>query len=190
MRTFVLSMAIGLLAAGTAIGGECGVACCEAASCGQDCRTCPQCGCKMVCTPICTVKEIKKTVWNVKCEPFCAPLPGFCRACKCGDPACGGCDDEKCRHCCNPCAVEKAKCQVPPKCGPVRCKKILEKKEVVCKVPSYTCVRTCPHCGCGSDSSCGAGSGASPPKTEKAPPPSKTTQNAPLPPVLGVSFVK
>jgi hypothetical protein len=210
MRTCVLFTAIGLMAAGTALGGDCGVAgpaaCgaagCEAAQGSRDCGDCPHCGCRMVCKSVCTVKEVKKTVWVVKCEPFCAPLPGCGHGCRCGcgDSACGGCGAEQggegaCSKCgdCNPCAVEEAKRQVPPKCGPVRCRKILEKKEIVCKVPTYKCVPTCPQCDCGGNSGCDGGAVA-PPRTERtpapAPAPGKTTQRAPTPPVLNASYVK
>jgi hypothetical protein len=200
MKTILATLAICLAAVGTAVAGDCGKAGCATAACGHVCGACPKCGCKMECKTVCTVKEVKKTVWNVKCEPFCVPLPGCGRNCGCGDPGCSACGDGLCdgaactgKGCrCDPCAVEKAKRQVPPKCGPVRCKKVLEKKEIVCKVPTYKCVPTCPSCGqCGSE--CG-GTAAPPVKSDKEPAPvsapGKTTLDAPMPPVMGVSFAK
>lgn len=62
----------------------------------------------MVCKTVCEMKEIKKTVWNVKCEPFCVPLPGHGRSCGCDDAACGGCE---------------ANCGATPACSEGRCGK-------------------------------------------------------------------
>jgi hypothetical protein len=103
----------------------------------------------------------------------------------CDDRSCG-----KCKNCCDPCAVENAKKIVPPKCGIVRCKKTLEKKEVTCKVPGYKCIPVCPCCdGCGTG--CGAQGG--PPAEEKPADATKATTlqrlpMAPLPPVVGTSY--
>jgi hypothetical protein len=160
----------------------------------------------MVCKVVCETREIKKTVWQVKCENFCAPLPSLARGCcACGDPGCdGNCGQAaggeagggNCGKGCDPCAVEEAKCHVPPKCGPVRTKKTLVKKEVTCKVPSYKCVPVC--CRCSRDPGCcepGCGATAAPAeKIPSAPTPvpaaEKTTRSAPLPPVLGTSYWK
>jgi hypothetical protein len=167
MRMFAFFTAVGLLTAATAFGGECGaapptcgVAACEAGCVGHRCGCCPHCGCPMVCQTIRMTREVKKTVWVVHCEPFCAPLPGRGRHCETCQGPCGeqGCHEAACGEHgdrCDRCAVEQAKRQVPPKCGKVHCKKTLEKKEVVCKVPTYKCVPTCPHCGCGTPN-CGA----------------------------------
>ena len=105
-----------------------------AASCGTpDC--CAQCGgrkaCqKKVCQVVCEIKKEKKYCWSVQCEDFCAPLPNLpCRECcdKCGgDPA-------KCGSCCE-------KCVTPPKCGKVRTKMTLVKKEYEVEKPVYKCV--------------------------------------------------
>jgi len=174
-----------LMAGGAAVVGEdvkAPAACREVQTYGSpDC--CARCGsacpCEKHCRVVCEMKEIKKTVWEVHCEDFCAPLPQLgrcgCRACgdSCSDDArCGveGCDGSQC----DPCAVENGKNYVPPKCGKVRGKKTLVKKEVVCKVPSYKCVvvYACPNCG-GCD-------GAEAEKAPAAPEP-KTAPPAPLP---------
>ena len=209
MRTvaLTLTLAVGWLIANTVIAGEvCKAppACGEVETCGST-NHCGRCGsacpCEKHCKVVCTTKEVKKTVWVVKCSEFCAPLPncglgkncGSCEACKAGE-SCGcelACVDG-CNKKCDPCAVEANKCIVPPKCGKVREKKTLEKKEVVCKVPSYKCVVVycCPQCGaqeCGGEN---APSAPAKPTASPAPEPAKTTQSAPLPPVAGASFVK
>jgi hypothetical protein len=72
----------------------------------------------------------------------------------------------------------------------VREKKTLEKKEVVCKVPSYKCVVVycCPQCG-GEEKA--APSAPPPAKPEApAPAPGRTTLEAPMPPVLNTSYEK
>lgn len=189
MKYFIPFAILGLFCA-AAIGGDaCGPAreaTCGAGGCGQACHasgaSCPRCGCKMMCHVECYTKEIKKTEWVVKCEPYCAPLPG------CGRDCCE-CEGECSRCKCDPCAVELAKAQVPPKCGPVKERKVLEKKEIVCKVPSYRCVPTCPSCGC-----TGQPKEIDTPKPEKAP--AKTAQlkdgesMAPLPPLAQMSYKK
>ena len=217
MKCLAIFLATTWLAAQAALAGDGCIAPtgCEQEQCHHDPGCCPKCGTKMVCKTVCEIKEIKKTVWNVKCEPFCAPLPRCGRCCGCGDPACGGCEagcgtipaccDGTCDQCknCDPCAVENAKCYVPPKCGPVRTKKTLEKKEVTCKVPSYKCVPVCCHCGggCGDPGGCGAGCSSPAPVKEtssagqaiepaSAAFPGKTTRTAPLPPMLGTAYAK
>jgi hypothetical protein len=149
------------------------------------------------------MKEVKKTVWVVKCEDFCAPLPGCgrgcCNGCK-GCEACGGAEKcaaepvchEGCGKKCNPCAVEEAKHLVPPKCGKVRTRKILEKKEIVCRVPCYKCVvvYSCPNC-CGNEGCDGQAAPAPAKPAAPAPMPGKSTEKAPLPPTAQeVSFAK
>ena len=158
MRPLLFSLAITLLVAGAAVAADgcTPPAPCDKVQCHQDHGCCARCGGKMVCKVVCDVREIKKPVWVVKCEPVCLPLPRLGHGpCTCGNPAPAGCEaccaDGTCgagKKCGNPCAVELAKCQVPPKCGPVRIKKTLEKKEVVCKVPTYKCVPACGQCGC------------------------------------------
>ncbi len=197
MRTLVLSLATVALVANLSRAGETPktpAECCDVQTCGSsDC--CGRCGshccCEKYCKIVCEMKEVKKHVWVVKCSEFCAPLPGCgrdccgcgrCEACTAGesgqcDPAC--CDGV-CKKC-DPCAAEKDKCLVPPKCGKVRGKKTLEKKEIVRKVPSYKCVVVycCPQCGA---QSCGLEKAAETAAPTAAPAPSKTTQTAPLPP--------
>lgn len=205
MRTFLLSLAVGWLLADAAIAADAcktPAACTEVQTCGSP-DQCGRCGhggaCEKYCRVVCEMKEVKKTVWVVKCEDFCAPLPNCHHGQGCGCGACNaeqtyttdvGCDDGCGGKKCDPCAVEKNKCLVPPKCGKVREKKTLEKKEIVCKVPSYKCVvvYACSSCGvqeCGSETAPAAPASPAAP----APMPSKTTQDAPLPPVVGASFV-
>jgi hypothetical protein len=189
MRPFVLFSAVAWLIAGTAVAGEpCKLpaACGEAQACGSP-NCCGRCGCSCACEKFCRVvcemKEVKKTCWVVKCQDFCAPLPG-CKhgCCERGDggepcPGEAGCPND-CHKKCNPCAGEEKKCFVPPKCGKVRERKVLEKKEVICRVPSYKCVVVycCPQCGADFDS---GGRPAPPP----GPAPAKPL-TPPPPPVL------
>jgi hypothetical protein len=207
---FCLSLAAAWLVADAALAAE---PCAAPAACGavQTCGAPHHCGCcgcacqcEKHCRVVCEMKEVKKTVWVVKCEDFCAPLPNCgcgsrckgresCGACghteSCGaEPACG----EGCGKKCDPCAVEKNKCYIPPKCGTVRTKKTLERKEVVCKAPCYKCVVVycCPNCrgneGCDGQA---APAPAKPPAP--APAPGKTTEQAPMPPPpVQVSFAE
>jgi hypothetical protein len=200
MKTIALSLslAIGWLVANAGVAAEpCKVpgTCTKVQTCGaaDHCGRCGRaCACEKHCRVVCEMKEVKKTVWVVKCEDFCAPLPSCGRGCNgctaCGDTAACGVEptcSEGCGKNCDPCAVEKNKRYVQPKCGKVRTKKVLEKKEVVCKVPSYKCVviYTCPNC-CGSGA-CDGQTPAAPAKPAiptPAPAPGKTTEKAPLPP--------
>jgi hypothetical protein len=209
MRTIALSLslAVGWLVADAALAAEAcktPAACTEVQTCGAA-NHCGRCGrareCEKHCRVVCVVKEVKKTVWVVKCEDFCAPLPGCgrdgngcgrcgtCKACEtCNvEPSCS----EGCGKNCDPCAVERNKSLVPPKCGKVRTRKTLEKKEIVCKVLSYKCmvVYSCSECGC---QGCDGQPVPATPKTPAtpAPAPGKAAQEAPLPPVLGATFVK
>jgi hypothetical protein len=232
MRTFLLTLAFGLVAGAAYAGEGCtNPACRDPAVCDPACnvgcggcqqavdpKSCPRCGCKMTCKVVRTEKEIKKTVFTVKCEPLCLPCPrprlNCCLAC--GDRDCdGGCTAEQpgccdggCAKCCDPCAVEKCKPHVPPKCGPVRCKKTLVCEDKTCKVPSYKCIPVCCNCGYGdpcAKAACDPGCGAvgpmieqpaqPQPKVAPAPAPElppapapKTTQAAPMPPILGASY--
>jgi hypothetical protein len=140
MRLSIFVLILGMFCCAAAVGGDaCAPASCEQAARCVDPDCCHRCGCKMACKVECYTKEVKKTEWVVKCEPYCAPLPG------CGRECCQQAGECLCK--CDPCAVELAKAQVPPKCGPVKERKILEKKEITCKVPTYRCVPTCPSCG-------------------------------------------
>jgi len=194
VRIFVLSLAIAWLIAAPALASDAcksPAACAEAQTRGSpdQCGHCGRhCGCEKHCRVVRETKEVKKHVWVVKCSDFCAPLPNCGRSCG----GCGNCEacaaeaarGEGCDKKCDPCARENDKCLVPPKCGKVREKKTLEKKEITCKVPSYKCVvvYACSRCGareCGDDKA-----------TPAAPAPGETTQDPPLPPVVGASFVK
>ena len=159
MKTLCVSLtaAACVLLIEVALGDQCGggpVRECRASAdgCGTpDC--CAQCGChcacqRKVCQVVCGTERVTKHCWCVECEEFCAPLPGCgpvgqlaasCRACDCGcNPCCDGCRGKRC---CDGCPV-------PPKCGPVRTKKKLVKKEYECEVPVYKCVvkYLCPGC--------------------------------------------
>jgi hypothetical protein len=139
MRTPLVSLAVGLLMAGTALAMD-GSRDCQASDHAPDC--CPCCGAKKVC-------------WVVECEEFCVPLPGFWKK-GCDDGACGagsggewaaGCEDNVCKSLHERRVVE-------PKCGKVRYRKKLVKKEITCRVPEYKCVveYVCGDCcgqGCG-----------------------------------------
>jgi hypothetical protein len=203
MKIYALSLAIVMLIANCAIAAEgCNPppVCGDVQTCGSaDC--CARCGCHACCEKycriVCEMKEIKKIVWVVKCEDFCAPLPGcplHCGECSesgnqecCKEPACeNGCD-----KCCNPCASIENRNYVPPKCGKVRTKKILEKKEVICKVPSYKCVVVYACANCCQNSCEGGNHQQQVPNVAPDPAPTpKTTMVAPLPPVDDTSFMK
>jgi hypothetical protein len=204
MKTIVLSMflAVGWIVANAAVAAEsCRApgACTEVQTCGAagHCACCGRtCQCEKHCQVVCQMKEVKKTVWVVKCEDFCAPLPNCGLGCRkdcngCKSCAAGGVEPTCCEGCGkkrDPCAAEKNKCYVPPKCGKVRTRKVLEKKEVVCMVPSYKCVvvYTCPNC-CGSEK-CDGQAPATPVKPALPPPPAgQTTDRAPLPPELSLT---
>lgn len=195
MRTIVLSMAIGLLIANVTIAGDsCTVAgCCDPGACCQAQDGCGGCGCRKVCKVVCEMKQVKKHVWVVECEEFCAPLPGLGRGCApCGDAICepgygeDGCGGEG-RP--GPCA-SLYKPMVPPKCGKVRCRKKLVKKEVTCEVPVYRCVVVCGGGGPGCrEEPCGANAeqdGA----REVPKPPLPNNDVAPLPPIVGTSYLE
>jgi hypothetical protein len=208
MKTIALSLslAIAWLVANAAIAAEpckAPAACTEVQTCGaaDHCGCCGcNCCCEKHCKVVCEMKEVKKTVWVVKCEDFCAPLPNCGHGCRNGCEGCESCGTEPecgCDGCgkhCDPCAVERNKCLVPPKCGKVRTRKTLEKKEVVCKVPSYKCVvvYSCPNCGAnqGCDEQKASPAPVKPATRAPTPAPGKTTQDAPMPPVVGASFMR
>jgi hypothetical protein len=201
MRMLVFCFAVAWPIAVTAIAGEAckpPAACTEVQTCGSPDR-CGRCGCgcpcEKYCRVVCEMKEVKKTVWVVKCEDFCAPLPGCRRDCRCGGNGCENCDAEagcsnQCAKKCDPCAKEESKCIVPPRCGKVRERKVLQKKEIVCKVPSYKCVVVycCPNCEAGRRAAPPAPASDKP--TASPPAPGRTTQDAPLPPVMSASYLK
>ena len=204
MRTSMLALAASLLMAAPAWAGECGPgpAGCEAVeTCGSPhcCAHCGrQCDCEKYCKVVPYIKEVKKTVWVVKCEDYSPSLPGCpfegccegCNACgtcvpegRAAEPTCAACGEKGCEGgCCKPdvCAVELEKKQTPPKCGCVHTKKVLSKKEIVCQVPSYKCVVVygCAACGdCGTPAP--ASGKAQPAPAAPAPSPAK---NLPPPP--------
>jgi len=207
MRTIVLSMAASLMLANLALAADCcdpPTCAAERACCGVK-HTCGTCGVPKTCKVVCEMKKVKKTVWRVECEEFCASLPGCERSCRCrkgcGDAGCGetgccetGCGEDACGGgCCeDPCADLLSRKRVPPKCGKVRTRKKLVKREIICEVPTYKCVVA----GCGTCGGCGEASEAAPaeaaPEEEPLPPapaPTDATQNVPpLPPVFGISY--
>jgi len=208
MKKYALSLMIGLLMANRAIAAEACAppapeACKEVQTCGApDC--CAHCGCheccEKYCRVVCEMKEVKKTVWAVKCEDFCAPLPSCplhcCDGRESGGPeSCEVCTCENgCDKCCNPCAELESRNYNPPNCGKVRTKKTLEKKEITCKIPSYKCVvvYACPKC----ESKCSEGAKSEPsspaaPEPPPAPAPlPKTTITAPSPSIVNASYIR
>jgi hypothetical protein len=183
MRLLTLTLGLGwLLAAGVAAAAD---SCAVPADCSRQgtkvtCCTC--CGghacCRKVCKVVCTIQEVKKTVWTVECKEFCVPNPAICggKCGTCGPTLCG----EKCGVCSQtPCCCKP--CQTPPKCGPVRTKKELIKKEIVCKVPTYKCVVVC--CGrCPGDcGACTATKEPTPAAPNTPPPAGASPQPAPMP---------
>ncbi len=146
MRTILLSLAIGFLIANTCVAAD---SCGSPACCDRTHESCGGCGVQKTCKVICETKKVKKTVWVVECEEFCAPLPNCERSCKssCG----GGCGDSGCDSGCSsdPCDSLRRPL-VPPKCGKVRSRKKLVKKEITCEVPVYKCVVVCCNAGCNS----------------------------------------
>jgi hypothetical protein len=208
MRRIGLTLAIGWLLMNTTMAGEASktpVACTEVQTCGSE-NCCGRCGyagaCEKYCRVVCEMKDVKKTVWVVKCSEFCMTMPNCGRGCGCGDHDCqeckgaevckteSACPDGGCKKC-DPCASEKNKNFIPPKCGKIREKKTLEKKEVVCKAPSYKCVVVycCPKCGTQESSSPKAAPSSPTPVKPAIPPappsPTKTTQDASLPSMVG-----
>jgi hypothetical protein len=94
---------------------------------------CAHCGraanCCKVCRLVCKEKELKVNCWASECKPFCVPCP-----------SCKGCKNVECVDCsrdCN-CSVKKfVWFDWCPGDARVRTKKVLLKKEVKKKVPSY-----------------------------------------------------
>lgn len=149
-RTLGLSVAIAacLVFAGQASAGDCCGApdCCAACGGRRPCQ-------KKVCEVVCGTETVKKYCWCVEHEEFCVPLPG------CGPRrrTCVSCDAPNCDGSCDTCCESGGKrswfsiCLVPPKCGRVRCRKKLVKKEYECEVPVYECVvkYLCGDCSSG-----------------------------------------
>jgi len=180
MRTVLLSIVVASLLASVAVAADSRKAppCCDQT---PDC--CSRCGVRMVCKVVCEMKTVKKSCWVVECEDFCVPMPRCTLGCKtgCGKKSCGGCGDSCCGDSCD----STGRPMVPPKCGKVRTRKKLVKKEIACKVPVYKCVVVCPGdcCGDGCVEDCyGAEEDAELP--EGPGPANNTTRAAPLPPLL------
>ena len=110
---------------------------------------------KAICCPKRTTVEVKKHCWNVKNETIC--IPGFRFQCNWKKRCKKGCD------CGDTCCTSSTDCDCPPKCGRVRCIKVLEKHEYTCEQCGYEwevkSVSTgkdrccggscdCPSCGC------------------------------------------
>lgn len=188
MRIIALSLAVSILAVSAAVAGDCRVPACGPAECFGTPDACGACGvkscCQKTCKVVCEMKKVKRTVWAVECEEFCAPLPNFKRSCgSCGVDGCEVDQSGDCGSCGeDPCAPLYNRDYIPPKCSKVRTRKKLVKKEVTCEVPVYKCVVVycCPGC-------CDAESGL-----EDAPVPEATQQAidvAPMPPVVsGVGY--
>lgn len=192
-----LTLSLSLIAAQAVAADGCG----ENSGCGSA-NQCARCGCqsscqKCTCQLICGMEKVKKYCWEVKCEEFCPLLPGR----PCQDCNSSG-NTEPCQECKNVKGGEKCPCLhiVQPRTANARVKKTLVKKEYECERPKYKTVvqYLCPECAaCGSTA---APVTPAPTSTEKpsnptpAPepptaPPAKSTFIAPLPPVVGTSYV-
>ena len=178
MRTIISSLAIGFLITNMCVAADnCGGPAC----CSQTHDCCNQCGVQKTCKVVCEMKKVKKTSWVVKCEEFCPSLPGCGHGCKssCGGSCDTGCDSDCCG---DPCASLQ-KPMVPPKCGKVRSRKKLVKKEITCEVPTYKCIVVCCNAGCNACCDESDWEKAAP---AKAPASTKRiTPAAPLPPGVG-----
>lgn len=149
--------------------GWAGGQCAPATICGSS-EKCHFCGrhdhCKRMCEVVCEMKEVVKVLWIVRCEEFCTSLPRLGCESNREHGACGGCDASGCV------TVEREKMPkaVAPRCGHVRCRKVLEKKEVVCKFPCYKCVPAYACEGCCDRGICVPESTVVPPVGVPAPP--------------------
>jgi len=109
--------------------------------------------------------------------------PGCCDCQRCGGKCQGGCGEVECascqgKSCCDPCRGLPT-CVTPPKCGRQRTVKRLVRKEIECQVPVYKCVPCCADPGCCEQAA-----------PEPAEAEAQTTLSAPMPPVIGTSYVK
>jgi len=169
MRTLVIATAIGLLMALPAAAGDngCTPDCCgqavvsDAGCCDPGCCDCQRCGGKCQnCQVVCEMKTVKRYVWVVG---------------GCGEVECASCQG---KSCCDPCRGLPT-CVTPPKCGRQRTVKRLVRKEIECQVPVYKCVPCCADPGCCEQAA-----------PEPAEAEAQTTLSAPMPPVIGTSYVK
>jgi hypothetical protein len=183
-----LVVAIGLLLVGTAgaqdgcqgVGQGCGTP-----ACGHSCAVCCP---RKVCKVVCEMKKVTTHCWCVECEEFCAPLPrlsiGWCSACGgCGD--CGNCRSPGWENLLGGLGTRPNPI-VPPRCGKVRVRKKLVKKEITREIPVYKCIVVeCCEAGAGSGGPAGAGyaSPAAGEPTKAAPQMAPIDEEAaPLPP--------
>ncbi len=176
-----------LLLAQAAVARDCGQ------SCGAEPECCAGCGETAACQPtkcqiVCGVKKIKKHCWVVEREEFCTLLPGCrdrgCnRGCQSGcDSGCGEADDcgQGCGETCS------TKCLVPPRAGPVHCRKKLIKKEYTIEIPIYKCVVRNLCGGC-----CDPSGGEVEEAPQAAPENTQTLDLPPAPPVVtATSYLK
>lgn len=195
MRMILTSLgaAFALAIAGASEAADCCAApqaCVPAAkACGPGVACPVNCG-RPDCRVIVEMKKVKKHVWVVECEEHCPSLPGSrllggCHG-SCGaGHACArpGASGTPCGAC-DPCAAVRARAQCPPKCTHARCRKVLKKKEIECEVPTYKCV---PAYGAACRSGC-CGS-ENPPANAPDVTSQNPMQSAPLPPVVGTSFM-
>ncbi len=189
MKTFLLTTTLSLFLAGSLAAADCSS---DPACGGSQCRCCQKCGGAATCQIVCEMKKVKKTVWTVECEEFCPMLPGcgllgsLCckdcgRGCDCGE--CGVCSQADCRKdSCDACASLHRPIH-EPKCGKVRTRKTLVKKEITCEVPSYKTVVVCCG-GCGASDSLPSGQEAAPLPARQAAVP------APLPPLVPSAAIR
>ncbi|MHC4404944.1 MAG: hypothetical protein ACYTG0_35300 [Planctomycetota bacterium] len=174
MRTMILSLAIGILFANGVLAQDC---CGPPACCDRTHECCHRCGVQKRCKVVCEMKTVKTSCWVVECEEFCPSLPncgGWCKS------SCGDCCDDGCGidHC-----AKLLKPMVPPRCGKLRSRKILTKKDITCEVPVYKCVVVCCNPGCCEPSCWG----------EEAAPAQESPSDAPTlppPPTLRTSHLR
>jgi hypothetical protein len=194
-------------------------ACCPAQDCcGPAChQACVQKYCQVVCTTkkikktIWAVKcedfcpQMPRGLCN-PCGMGCGLIGNMAYNLACGQGCgteCGACEPGCCEAsccdtgCCDPCASLRCRPECPPGCGNVRTKKKLLRKVIECEVPAYKCVVVCCGQACCDPGCCDAGCGAAGPVEEEdaapaeAPAPTEaTTGVAPLPPIVGTSYLK
>ncbi|HLA84107.1 MAG TPA: hypothetical protein VJL29_04875 [Thermoguttaceae bacterium] len=145
---------------------------CRVKSCSPTC--CGSCGHK-ACRVVCDVKVVKKVVWVVECEEFCVPNPRCPKLCHDARACSQGCTDQ-CAEGCSSGACDggcRGRGLVLPKCGPVRCRKKLIKKEIECKSPIYKCVvcGACCNNACRDETPDSTESGAEKPAVQPSPSP-------------------
>ncbi|MDY0170445.1 MAG: hypothetical protein RBS80_28145 [Thermoguttaceae bacterium] len=194
-----LGVVLALAIAGAAEAVDCCVApaaCVPAVeACDPGCHgvACPvNCG-RPDCRVVVEIKKVKKHVWVVECEEHCPALPGSrllggCRgSCgaghACAQPAACGTSCGKCDACAAVRAQAQAQC--PPRCTHARCRKVLKKKEIECEVPVYKCVPASRACAAGAGC-CGVGGHPA----DAAAMQQEPMRVAPLPPVVGTSYLK